>query len=91
MSKKNEMLDVDFYADHGIDIGAITYRLHPIDVGFSLVTLRMTVEIIETETLTVSYCHKKSGGQRIAVGPFQQVIEHLRKQGYTIKTKKGVE
>lgn len=67
------------------DVSSISYRLHPLDVGFSLVTERMPVSILDSgdPELRASYA-AKDGSRRVLSGPRKDVIARLRAVGYVI-------
>lgn len=61
----------------------IQYRLHPADVGFSLVAEGLPVRIHERvdEVLRVSY-QAPGGARRVMAGPRDAVLDRLRSLGY---------
>lgn len=71
--------DVPFAA--AADVGSIVYRLHPLDVGFSLRGEQIPVQIGSEDPLRVSYADEH-GDRRVVSGPRALVLRRLRAVGY---------
>jgi hypothetical protein len=65
------------------DVSAISLRLAPIDVGFSLVGEQISVAVPRCDYLRVSYATRQ-GVRRVAEGSRGLVVDLLRKNGYLI-------
>lgn len=76
--------DVAF--DDARDIGLISNRLHPLDVGFSLIGERVLVALVPEPdgSLLVSYADRH-GDRRVMSGSADAVVARLRRLGYQIK------
>lgn len=66
------------------DVGSITLRLHPLDVGWSLKAELVPVSIHMAEHLRASY-EDARGDRRVIAGPFADVVRRLRALGYVIR------
>lgn len=73
----------DILFDAATDVGSLRYRLHPIDVGWSIKAEDVTVKIHQTDQLRVSY-EASNGDRRVISGPLLAVVSRLRKAGYVI-------
>lgn len=71
--------DVPF--DEATDVSSIVYRLHPLDVGFSLRAEKIPVQIGSDDPLRVSYADSH-GERRVISGPRALVLRRLRAIGY---------
>ena len=74
------LVDVPF--ESAENVGEITYRLHPIDVGFDL-RRGMQVQVAMAPVLRVSYA-REDDERRVAEGPFDEVVALLHRNGYRI-------
>lgn len=85
--KQTGVTDVEFESAHNVD--EITYRLHPIDVGFDLRTAGMLVEIeAGDDLLRVSY-PDRDGDRRVMEGPQPEVLRRLRALGFEFEVRRG--
>lgn len=77
------IVDVAFDAYTG-SVSAIRCRLAPIDVGFDLRALGISVTVEQAPTMIASYARRKDGERRVIEGPTAEVVARLRKEGYHI-------
>lgn len=80
--------DVPF--EEAADVGSIVYRLHPIDVGFSLRAEQIPVQIGPEDPLRVSYADDR-GDRRVISGPRALVLRRLRAVGYRCEARDAME
>lgn len=86
MTKREATPLTDVPFEKARDVGNITLRLHPLDVGYDLRAEGMSIAQpagAPDGTLRASYA-ARDGERRVVEGPYRQVIAWLRGAGYAI-------